>query len=223
MKKLVFESLDQYLNEENEEKNLTKDAPEEDKKESDKLDNFLEDFAENLSTEIVKKAKEIKQKNAKSETESESELDIKESLRQSRKQLNEGLMLMAVSAAFASPAMLKTIAKIVKYLSSKLNIKKGENVAAKIEKLSEKIHHAMKVPFEKLGKVFGIKDSNKNKFAELAVGFITLCLLITSGVGLTQAISHINTAHIASEGVLSALKSKELAELASKVAKSLSN
>lgn len=224
MKNLVFESLSEYMKSINEGEEVVDKNPEDEKKEekndsdsSSKFDDFMENFGEKLSSEIVKKAKEIRGKQKKSGEGG----DIKESA--NHQPLNEGLILMAVSAAFASPAMLSTFAKIVKFLSGKIKFKKGENIAEKIEKVSHKIHHAIQVPFEKLGKVFGIKDRNKNKFAELTVGFITLALLIVSGIGLTHAISHINTAHIASEGVLSALKSKELSDLALKIAKSIGN
>jgi len=170
---------------------------------TEKLDNFLDSLGELIVKEVAEKVKKNK--------------SIDESF--SDNVLNEGALILTLSVVLATPAILSMMTKLVKFFSKKIKSEKGHETADKIKIFSDKIHHGIHAPFTKLGKLIGLKDEKLKMFTEVVVGIVIAALLVSSGLGLINALKHIHTAHIVSEGSLIAIKSKEIMQIITKLVK----
>jgi hypothetical protein len=226
-KQLVFECLNDYLNEKDgtSTKKPSEDPKGSPNKDDAKLEDFINKLGEEIAKEVVVKTTELKKKK-------DSENKTNESYNPSTA-LNESLLLTGISVALASPKIISLLAKLVKFISKKFGSKSGEKFASNMVHFAHKMHKWIHKPVEWIGKKLGLKSWSletyekgekqgltAERFSEIVVGLTITSLLVVSGIGLVKALTHLESAHIVSEGALVTIKSKEISEIINKIASS---
>jgi hypothetical protein len=125
---------------------------------------------------------------------------------------NEVGVLLGVSIGVALPKILSIIAKIVKLIRKTFFKGKDEAmIESKLNGIAEFLHEKYVGLLQKLVAFLGVKDKTKAaKVSEILYTVIVAGLFAGSSVGVMDAVSNSNLATAGLEGMLSAIKGREI-------------
>jgi len=138
--------------------------------------------------------------------------DIAQGIEKKEDQLKEEPIVLALSVAFAIPAVIDGLGSLIKLIGKVTKSKGVEDASEKVLHAAHKVHSWFLKPIKWVlkKKMPGTAEDKINELAETIHKSIVFILFVASGIGLAAAIKKAQIGHAAAEAALTAIKGTEL-------------